>query len=147
MGDKKNEASNQNKSLTIRVKARIVGEKPCTDKASRTNTTTLVLEIVDKIVRDEKTYYGYEVISDALTSEEKSCSSRDDILSAFLKNTFDDLKGRNLYLYSLEDTIEVADPCVSKVWQQMLISICKNHVFTFVLEFEDGKYNLKKVEC
>ena len=146
MGDEENEASYQDKSLTIRVKARIVGEKPCTDKEPSTNTTTLVLEIVDKIVRDEKTYYGYEVISDALTSEEKLRSSRDTILSAFLKNTFDDLKGQNLYLYSLKDKIEVAVPCVSEVWQQMLISMCKNHVFTFVLEFKDGKYNLKEVE-
>ena len=41
MGDEENEVSNQDKSLTIRVKARIVGEKPCTDKEPSTNTTTL----------------------------------------------------------------------------------------------------------
>lgn len=135
------EAIKQNKALAIRVKARIISAS--NDCAG---ATVLTLEIVDKIVRDEKTYYGYEVILDALTSKKELRNSRDTILSAFLKNTFDDLKGQNLYLYSLEDTIKVADPCVSEVWQQMLISMCKNHVFTFVLEFEDGKYNLKKVE-
>lgn len=137
------EAIKQNKALTIRVKARIISAS--NDCAG---ATVLTLEIVDKIVRDEKTYYGYEIISEAASDPKgNTCNSQTAILSAFSKNAFDDLKGQNLYLYSTENTIKVADPCVSEVWQQMLISMCKNHVFTFVLEFEDGKYNLKKVEC
>ena len=141
MCDKENEASYQDKSLTIRVKARITSLSNTSD-----DVTTLTLEIGDKVVRDEKTYYGYEIISEASNTKGNTCNSQTAILSAFSKNSFDDLKGQNLYLYSTENTIKVADPCVSEVWQQMLISMCKNHIFTFVLEFKNGTYALKKVE-
>ena len=141
MGNKRKKAIKQNKALTIRVKARIISAS--NDCAG---ATVLTLEIVDKIVRDEKTYYGYEIISEASNPKGNTCNSQTAILSAFSKNAFDDLKGQNLYLYSTENTIKVADPCVSEVWQQMLISMCKNHVFTFILEFKDKKYNLKGVE-
>ena len=141
MGNKGKKVINQNKSLTIRVKARITSLSNTSD-----DVTTLTLEIGDKVVRDEKTYYGYEIISEASNPKGNTCNSQTAILSAFSKNSFDDLKGQNLYLYSTENTIKVADPCVSEVWQQMLISMCKNHIFTFVLEFKNGTYALKKVE-
>ena len=135
------EAIKQNKALTIRVKARITTLSNTSD-----DVTTLTLEIGDKVVRDEKTYYGYEIISEASNPKGNTFNSQTAILSAFSKNAFDDLKGQNLYLYSTENTIDVTAPKVSSVWQQMLTSMCKNHIFTFVLEFKNGTYALKKVE-
>ena len=105
MGNKGKKVINQNKSLTIRVKARITSLSNTSD-----DVTTLTLEIGDKVVRDEKTYYGYEIISEASNPKGNTCNSQTAILSAFSKNSFDDLKGQNLAESSFQCNIRQVSP-------------------------------------
>ena len=116
--------------LTIRVSAQI-------NKIFIENKGEIELKLVDAITRNGKTYYGYEVILDA-------SQSWIELLPNFSRDTSN---AQLLYFSSQEEPrIQVAIPEVETIWQQMLLCMCKNHVFTFILEFKDKKYNLKGVE-
>ena len=116
--------------LTIRVSAQI-------NKIFIENKGEIELKLVDTITRNGKIYYGYEVILDASQS-----------WIELLPNFSDDTSNAQLLYFSSQEEpiIKVAIPDMETILQKMLLCMCKNYVFTLILEFKNGKYNLKEME-